>query len=251
MWGLVGASLVGTGRESTEVARRHAVWLFPAMFLLHGIFVRAIAPDLQLANLVATAAASIAGFAFRWLQRATVVIGVMFAFGTFSFIYMFGLAAPLSYLVLSGQQEWAPIVLSTNVFMLGAFMSLRVRHSLRRDWAKPLDETPGIQIATAEWILWREAARETPILNVAAVVLGLAFILAVAWTCNSDHALLVVMFLGPLCLAFLLVDNVAGHLAFLIAVRRWQAQRDITLRFPRLAKRSGHARRVAKRSRQK
>ena len=240
MWGLAGARLVGTGRESTEVARRHAVWLFPAMFLLHAIFVRALAPNLQLANLIAAAVALVAGLAFRWLQRATAVIAIMFAFGLFSFVYMFGVAAPLTYLVLTGQHRWVPAAVSTNVAVLGSFMFLRVRSSLRHEWAKPLEETPGVQIATADWILWRDVGRETPILNISSIIVGLAFIPAVAWTRNSPQALVVLMLLGPLCLALMLVDTVASHMAFLIAVRRWEAKRGFPLRFPPLPKRRPH-----------
>jgi hypothetical protein len=49
---------MGAARESTEVARRTAVAIFPAMLPLHAIFVRALAPGLQTANLVAPGIAS-------------------------------------------------------------------------------------------------------------------------------------------------------------------------------------------------
>lgn len=237
MWGLVGAKLAGAGTDSTELARRHAVWIFPAVVLLHGIFVRGLAPDLQQLNLVAAALALVGGLAFRWLQRATVVILIMFAFGVFTFVYMFGVAAPLTYLVVSGRRDWIPATALTTSVTLGVFLFTRVRASWRNDWSKPLEEAPGVQIATADWILWRGSGRETPVLNIFAMAIGLAFIPAVALTRDSPQSLMIMMFVGPICIALLLADAVARQLAFYFAVRRWETEHGTVLRFPKLSRR--------------
>jgi hypothetical protein len=43
---------------------------------------------------------------------------------------------------------------------------------------------------------------------------------------------MLVLFVAPICLALMMVDATARVLGFYIAVRRWEAQRGIQLRFP-------------------
>jgi hypothetical protein len=237
MWGLVGARLAGTGREASEVPRRTAVVLFPAMILLHAIFIRALAPELQKANLYAAGVALVCGFGFRWLRRATTIFGIIALLGIFTFIYMFGVAAPLSYLVAIGHHQWLPWAAPISVSVLGTLLVASARLSLQRDWSKPLDQTPGVHIATQDWILWREFGSETPRSNVVAAFVALAFILAFAFLRDSSHELLLALCAGPICVALLMTDAVARMLGFYIAVHRWEAQHNIRLQVPRLAPR--------------
>jgi hypothetical protein len=219
------------------------------MLLLHAIFVRALAPGLQIANLIAALVALAGGLAFRWLQRATAVIAVVFGVALFVFVYMFGIAAPLSFLVLMGQVAWVSWAALASVVVLGTFLSLRVRASLRDEWSKPLGETPGIHIATSEWILRQEVGRrESPVLNMFAILLGLALIPTLALTRGSPQYLAVAMLVGPICVALMLTDTVARWMGFYIAVRRWEAQHGIRLRFPRVPARSSPRRKRSPRA---
>ena len=237
MWGLVGARLAGTGREATEVPRRTAVVLFPAIVLLHTIFVRALAPELQKANLYAAGVALVCGIAFRWLRHATAVVAIISLFTAVTFIYMFGIAAPLSYLVVSGRSDWLLWAAPTCIGSFGLLLLVRVLASIKWDWSRPLEETPGVQIATQDWILWREFGAETQRFNVTAAVLGVAVIVAFGFLRGTPQELVLVMGIGPICLALLMTDPVARLFGFYIAVRRWEAQHKIQLRVPRLAPR--------------
>ena len=49
----MGARLVGDADESTELQRRHSVWLFPGVMLLHAVHVRALDPEWQTGNVIA------------------------------------------------------------------------------------------------------------------------------------------------------------------------------------------------------
>lgn len=235
MSGLLGARLVGDADESTELQRRHSVWMFPAVILLHSIVVRALAPDLQLANLVAAVVALPIGLAFRWLRRATAVIAVMIAFTTFVFLWMFGIATPLSYLVLIGRRDWIPWAGFTNASALGVFLWLRVRASLDREWSKPLDTTAGVHIATQDWILRREFGKsEHPVFTAVAVLLGIILIPVFAFSRGRPEYLLFALFIGPLCIALMCTDGIARWIGFYVAVRRWEDAHGIRLRFPAL-----------------
>jgi hypothetical protein len=125
-----------------------------------------------------------------------------------------------------------PRVASLGVLLIG-----RVRVSLRREWSKPLHEAEGVHIATEGWILWREFGPQTPLFNMLTAALGLAFVVALALLRGSSHELLLVMCIGPICLALLMTDPVARMLAFYLAVRRWEAQNKRKLSVPRLTPR--------------
>jgi hypothetical protein len=235
MLGLIGARLVGEADESTELARRHAVWLFPSMVLLHAVFVRALAPGLQRANLILAIVALAGGLAYRWAQRATTVIVVLFGFSFLTFTYLFGIAVPMSYLIVSGQRDWVSWAAPTSAAVHTAFLLVRVRASLRSEWSKPLDEVAGIHIATNDWILRQEfGQRPSPILNMVAVGLGLAFIPLLTFTRGGASYLVLALLIGPLCIALMMTDGLARWVGFYVAVRRWEAAHGIRLRFPAL-----------------
>lgn len=146
--------------------------MFPAVLLLHGIFVRGLAPELQYINLGAALLSAPLGYAFRRLRRATAVIGVMIAFSAFTFLWMFGFAAPLAYLSHQGERESMPATALTIAIVLGIVLLWRVRVPLRGEFSKPLDQTEGIHIATQSWVIWREfGQRRSPLFNTVAIVL--------------------------------------------------------------------------------
>jgi hypothetical protein len=232
---LLGGRIGVATRESTELQRRHAVWMFPAVVLLHGIWVRGLAPDLQLVNLGLAAAALPFGFAFRLMRRATTVIVVMIAFSAFTFLWMFGLAVPLTFLALAGLNAWIAWVGLALAALLGTFVWIRVRVSLRRDWPKPLDQVEWIHIATDGNVLWREFGKpDSAGLNTAAVLLLLLLIPLLLLTRGHREYQLVALLLGPLCIALMCADGVARWISFLVAVRRWEAEHNVRLRFPAL-----------------
>lgn len=232
---LLGEHVGIAARESTELQRRHAVWMFPAVMLLHGIWVRGLAPDLQVLNLCVAAAALPFGLGFRWMRRATSVIVVMIGFSAFTFLWMFGLAVPLTFLVLAGLDAWIPWVGLTLAALLGAFVWIRVRVSLRRDWSVPLDQVDGIHIATERGVLWRDFGKpEHPVFNRVAVLLLVLFIPLFVFTRDHREFRLVALLVGPLCIALMCADGVARWIAFYVAVRRWEIAHDVRLRFPPL-----------------
>lgn len=232
---LLGAHVGGAARESTELQRRHAVWMFPAVVLLHGIWVRGLAPDLQVLNLCVAAAALPFGLAFRWMRRATSVIAVMIGFSAFTFLWMFGLAVPLTFLALGGLQAWMPWVGLTLAALLGAFVLIRVRVSLRREWSIPLEQVDGIHITTEGGALWRDFGKpEHPVFNTVAVLLLVLLIPLFLLTRDHREYRLFALLVGPLCIALMCADGVARWVAFYVAVRRWEIAHDVRLRFPAL-----------------
>ena len=238
---LLGGRIGVATRESTELQRRHAIWMFPAVVLLHGIWVRGLAPDLQLLNLWVAAAALPFGLAFRFMRRATSVIAVMIGFSAFTFLWMFGLAVPLTFMALAGLQAWMAWVGLALAALLGTFVWIRVRVSLRRDWSKPLDQVEWIHIATEGNVLWREFGKpESSGFNTVAVLLGLLLIPLLLLARGHREYQLFALLLGPLWIALMCADSVARWIAFLVAVRRWEAAHDLRLRFPALPWGSKH-----------
>ncbi|HKU39844.1 MAG TPA: hypothetical protein VJR89_16910 [Polyangiales bacterium] len=230
---LLGAH-IGVARESTELQRRKAFWMFPAVVLLHGIWVRGIAPDLQVLNLCVAAAALPFGVAFRSMQRATSVIAVMIGFSAFTFLWMFGIAAPLTFLGLAGLQPlllWVGLMLAA---VLGTFVWIRVRVSLRREWSKPLEQVEGVQIAQ-DGTLWREFGKApNSVFNTVAVLVIVAIVPLLLLSRGHRAYQMLALVAGPLCLALMCADGVARWIAFYVAVRRWEAEHHVRLHFPPL-----------------
>ena len=231
----------GAQFEDTDVSefpRRTAIWVFPAILLLHAIFLQALAPGLQRANLVAAALGLVGGFAFRWVRRATTVIAVIAVLGVFTFPYLMGIAAPLSYLAFANQRGWMPLAACAGILVFAAFMILRVRASLSKEWSQPLEKTPGVQIATNDWILWRYFGRHgQPVLSVLATALLFTLVPVLSLSRGRPDYLAFALVVGPVCVAALCVAPLASWIAFYVSVRRWEAERGIRLRFPALRRR--------------
>lgn len=253
-----GASMAGwiwageSGSESTEMIRRHASWMFSFMVLLHSVLISAFSPSLGKASLVTVVFALLGGFAFRWLRRATVVLAVATAFYAFVFMYLFGIIGPMAYLAIVGAREWIPWATAGIAIALATYCSVRVRASLHEEFAQPLERAPGVHIATQDWILSREVGlRGQFTLGAFAVLLLIVIVPGLYLTRNTPAYLTLAMLVGPLCISVLCTDPVARWVAFNVAVRRWEAEHGIQLRFPPLPDRRSRSRKGKKLKRRK
>jgi hypothetical protein len=221
-------------RDGTSAIRRHAVWLAPALALIHSVFTQALLPGYWRAHLAGIAAAFLGGLAFRRTQRATRVLIGWIAIVSFSATYLFGVVAPTSYLAFSGRSRSLWWAIPAIIAGLGSFLAWRVCVSLRNEWSQPLGDCPGVRIGTEGFITYERVVRRQPITASVACALVALFVPALFLTRNTPDYLPLVMMGGPWSISLLVTDSLAYLVAFYLSVRRWEDQHGTPLRFPAL-----------------
>ena len=219
-------------RDGTSAIRRHAVWLAPALALIHGVFVQPLLPGRWAVHVAVTIAALLGGLALRRTQRATRVLGGWIATVGFCVTYLFGIVAPTSYLVFSGHAGWLAWTVPAVVIVLGSFLAWRVSVSLRTEWSTALGDCPGIRVGTAGYITYERVVRRQPIATTVACMLLVASLPALYMARSTPAYLPLVLLGGPWSISLLVSDSLAYLIAFYLSVRRWERQHGQMLRFP-------------------
>jgi hypothetical protein len=209
---------------------------------VHLLFTYGVWPSLIEANLVAAVAMFFTGLALRWIRRASVVLAITCVFSLFFFVYVGGIAPTFAYLTLSGHRDWIPWAALASCALYAAFLTYRVRATLRAEWAQPLDGTPGLHISRADGTLWRESGQhDQRVMSRAAVAMLVLFGPLLYFAYGTPAYLFILFVLCSHCLGLLTSCAVSWWVAYFLVVRQWEQQAGIGLRVPPLQRRRGQA----------
>jgi hypothetical protein len=223
--------------DSIGETRRQAVWLAPIIVVAHGVLIQGLVPGHLAFHAALAVVACLAGLTLRWTRRASVVVGAKIAMTGLFLVYMFGIAAPLSYLAHAGYRRLLPVTFFSISVGFGAFLIWRTRVSLLQEWSQALERCPGLSVGSEGTITCKPVSRRQPIVTAIACVLIALLIPALYFARDTAAYLPLAMSLGPACIAPLAIDPLAYLIAFYISIRRWERAHGTPLRFPPLRSR--------------
>lgn len=225
---------VGEGAEFTEKFRRGAAAAFPVAVLMHLLFTYRAWPMSGVPSLVVAVVLVFVGIIFRRVRRALAVLAIGSVYFWFFLVYTIGVTPTIAYLVVSNQREWLPWAPLASVVVLVIFLVYRVRLTLAREWARPLDETPGVVVRREDASLWRGSDMPQLGLSRAAIAMIVVFLPVLYFAHNTPLYLFVVLVVITHCLAVLTTCVVAWWVAYCVAVRRWERDSGLRLLLPAL-----------------
>jgi len=219
--------------DPTSPFRRHAVWLFPGVFLIHSLIIYGVYPIFFRASLALALGSAVGGLAIRWVRNATTVLALAVFLLAFLMLYIMGIAAPIALLAISNQRGWIPWSgLLSSILLLSA-LSWRVRVSLRNEWSESLEKTPGVVVNMNDHTLVRyPGASESAFASIAALLMLAIFVPLLFLARGSSTYRLVAFVLGPVCIAILGTEFVARGLTYCWVARRWEIAHGVRLKVP-------------------
>jgi hypothetical protein len=195
-------------------------------------------PMLVKPSLLGAVVLFVAGLAFRFTRRASLVLAIGGAFSWLFLVYVIGIAPTIACLSLSHHEALLPWIPVCSVVVLLGFLAYRVRETMLDEFSLPLDQTVGVHVSSEDETLWRENPKRDERRFVAAAISMLCVFgttLYLLWgTPSYVFVLFVVMCHG---IAILMTFGVARWFAYYIAVRRWEARCGMRLRLSALSDR--------------
>jgi len=221
--------------------RRAAYYMLPLTVANHALVIGALAPcslwaHLPLAFILSIAALIYKRFDHQGHGRVTTVLGALVVMTIVMFPYVCGVLGPALAMHQLGLRNWIPWVTVPNVCAQSAAVAYFTKKSLRTEWVEPIDTLPNVFIDPVTGMTrWSPITRDSWGMMVAGCCLIAVFWPAMCLTYGHMY-LLVVVWLQPVCMAFLISPVVGRVVTIYIVFRRWERAHGIRLRLAPLAK---------------
>jgi hypothetical protein len=221
--------------DPTAGFRKHAVWLFPGVFLIHSMFAYGAYRPLVRVSLIAALASTAVGLASRWVRRATTLQALAIFLIAFLMLYTMGIVVPIAYLVVADQREMIGWVACSSIIAMLGMLAWRVRASLRTEWSAPLEHSPGVVLYTHDHTLVRHPVdSQGHFLLATGTIMLVTLVVLLLLARGTSWYLFVALVVAPAFVATLGCDLVARMIAFLWVTRRWETAHGVKLRVPPL-----------------